>query len=155
MNLDISHHPDQDRLRLSLRQGGQRRDWWLTRRLVLAWVESWLAQLQAVALPAVAGLELPHDVQTEHRLALEFDGPAPVRVPAGAAPAPEEQWLLQELTLSVQPTGTVLTLQAAQQQVQIQLTRKESHAVLEMLARKARAAGWLNAPAWPDWLGQV
>jgi hypothetical protein len=35
----------------------------------------------------------------------------------------------------------------------ITLTRKESHLVLEMLANKAKAVGWLNEVVWPNWLG--
>lgn len=156
LNLDTGYHPAQDRLWLGLRGAGQPTHWWVPRRLLLAWVQAWLQQLHAVELPPVAGLNLPRDLAVEHRLSLEFDGPAPappgVAAPAAVQESPHEK-LLHEVRLTVLPTGCVLVLRADGLEQTLELTRRESHALLDMLAARARAAGWLDAPAWPDWLG--
>lgn len=146
---------------MSLRSVPPPVDWWLTRRMLLAWVSAWLAQLQAVDLPPVAGLSLARDLGTEHRLSLEFDGPVttppePESEPDPHNSKPPKTWLLHEVTITVQPTGCVVLLKAKNQEMalQLDLTRKEAHAVLEMLALKARNVGWLEKPLWPDWLGE-
>ena len=62
--------------------------------------------------------------------------------------------MLEEVSLTVQPTGCLLVLMGNGQQMSFELPRKESHAVLDMLATKARAVCWLEAPTWPHWLGR-
>lgn len=156
MNLDLSHDALQDRLLLLVHQGAQVQAWWLTRRITLSWVHTWLARLSEVALPqwSVPALNAPRNLATEHALALEFDGPTRrPRLPLLATPAGP---LLTEVTLSVGPAGTQLQLMSAEgQRLLLDLTRKESHACLELLARRCRRAGWCNAAGadWPQWLG--
>jgi len=122
--------------------------------MLLAWVHAWLLKLQDVDLPSIHGVHLQRDLGTEHRLSLEFDGPTPAN-PTGPnhPPTPSKEHLLQELTLTVQPTDCTVILKTEGLQQSFELTRKESHAVLEMLAAKARAIGWLEQPSWPGWLG--
>lgn len=149
--VDLSHCPQQDRLRLSLRRPAGRVDWWITRRLLLAWVAAWVAQLEAVHLPAVPCMALARNLPQEHALALEFDGPQPSSAPT--VPVARQQ-LLAEVKISVQPGATVLVMRAPGFAQTLELTRQESHALLEMLARHAHASGWLTGSTWPDWLGK-
>ena len=151
-SVDLSHCPLQDRLRLSFRQPAGRVDWWITRRLLLRWVGAWVARLEAVNLPVVPCLSLARNLSQEHALAIEFDGPKPGR-PNTAAPARE--LLLQAVNIRVQPSATVLVLRATGFSQTLELTRQESHALLEMLAHHARSSGWLALPTWPDWLGSA
>ena len=51
--------------------------------------------------------------------------------------------------------GAKLVLRGEGIETNLTLTRKESHLVLEMFAKKARAVGWLNEVIWPDWLGSI
>ena len=53
MKMDVTYHPDQDRLRLCLRTEQQRTDWWLTRRITLRLLQALLKQLERVPLPAL------------------------------------------------------------------------------------------------------
>lgn len=152
MNLDVWYSPEHDRLRLSVRTQTERVDWWLTRRLLLAWMAAWLRQLDAVDLPTVAGVNLRRDLGEEHRLSLEFDAAAPAARNQKAVNAVAE-WLLQTVELTVAPTGCVLVLKTSGLQQTMELTRKESHAVLDMLFTTSRAAGWFECPQWPQWLG--
>jgi len=72
--------------------------------MLLVWIDAWLKQLQAVALPEVEGIPLEHDIGLEHSLSLEFDGPAPVAAKVNAVEIAFEA-LLSEVALTVQPTG--------------------------------------------------
>ncbi len=158
VNLDLSHDALQDRLLLLVHQGAQVQAWWLTRRITLPWVHTWLARLNEVALPqwSVPALNAPRNLATEHALALEFDGPT--RRPCLPLLATPAGSLLSEVTLSVGSTGTQLQLMSTEgQRLLLDLTRKESHACLELLARRCRRAGWCNGVAadWPQWLGAV
>ena len=152
IGVDLSHCPQQDRMRLSLRRPEGRVDWWVTRSMLLRWVAAWVAQLEAVNLPAVPCMALARNLPQEHALALECDGPVPGRPPT--VPVHHEQ-LLKEVSISVQQSATVLVLRAAGFSQTLEITRRESHALLEMLARHARSAGWLAYPAWPSWLGDT
>jgi hypothetical protein len=149
MQLDLIYLPHEDRMRFSVR--GQA-DWLLTRSLLIKWVNAWLEQLERVALPQVGILLGPRDFGQEHALSLEFDAPHD----SGYQPLPAPvARLMQECTLTVDALGTLLVLKGEGQQTRFQMTRKESHLVLELLACKARAVHWIEAVAWPRWLGVV
>lgn len=147
MNLDLTYLPAQDRLQLSIR--GQA-SWLITRSMVLKLVSAWIQKLQSVDLPDV-GIPLGlRDVEQEHALSLEFDGPQST----GEKPQPNLSTdLLTEASLTIDSVGTKLVLKG-QGQMTMNLTRKESHMVLELLAQKARAAQWLEPVVWPQWLGK-
>ena len=152
LQLDLTYLPVEDRLLLALRIGQEQADWWLTRRMVSAFVLALADKLESVALPSVSLANLrsaERNLGQEHALSLEFDGPQPkatVSTPHKAA------LLLQEVTLTVTELDCTLVLKAPPQATQMVLTRKETHALLEMLASKARQAGWLQAAQWPEWL---
>jgi hypothetical protein len=147
MEIDLTYLEQEDRMRLSLR--GQA-DWLVTRSLLLKLLPAWVEKLQSIDLPSV-GIQLgPRDLSQEHALSLEFDGPQktifkPTQVSADK--------LLFEIKLTVDALGAKLNLMGQGQQSQLSLTRKESHTLLEMLAQKARAVGWLDAVQLPPWLG--
>ncbi len=63
--------------------------------------------------------------------------------------------LVHEITLTVEPTGVKLVMRGEGAETNLTLTRKESHLVLEMLAKKAREAQWLSEVVWPSWLGAL
>ena len=52
--------------------------------------------------------------------------------------------LLIEIKLTVDALGAKLHLIGQGRESHLALTRKESHTLLEMLAQKARAVGWLD-----------
>lgn len=93
---------------------------------------------------------MPRNLSQEHALSLEFDGPS--LNPEIANPA-QVVLLATEVSLSVSELECVFVLKAGKASSQLKLTRKEAHAFLEMLARKAKDAGWLKLPQWPEWLG--
>jgi len=150
MNIDLRYLPVEDRMRLTLRG---KATWLLTRSLLLRLVSAWLQRLEATDLPDV-GMRLgARNLEQEHALSLEFDGPQPLAEPAGAAAEPEGALLLQA-HLTVDALGASLELQGQTLQTSLSLTRKESHLLLEMLAHKARTVGWLAGVDWPEWLGR-
>lgn len=147
MELDLTYLAPEDCLRLSLR--GQA-DWLVTRSLLLKLLPAWVDKLQCIDLPPV-GIPLgPRDLGQEHALSLEFDGPQSTNFqPAQAS----NDTLLIEIKLTVDALGAKLHLIGQGRESQMALTRKESHTLLEMLAQKARAVGWLDAVQLPPWLG--
>jgi hypothetical protein len=152
MNLQLAYVVAADRLCLTVRYPDAQVSWWLTRRLTLQWVTGWLEKLGAVALPELPlpGLALPRDLAMEHGLSLEVDGPQPGGPPP---PPPEQVGMLEAVTMQVTALSSVLRLSGSGRSVQGELTRKDSHAVIELLARQCRQAGWLDRPDWPPWLG--
>jgi hypothetical protein len=117
-------------------------------------ISHWLQKMEQVGLPnlILPGVaKLQRNLSQEHELSLEFDGPSPntsLTNEMGKAS------LTSEISLSVGELGCDLVFKSNQDNTQIKLTRKEAHAFLEMIAGKAKTAGWLNAPQWPDWLGK-
>jgi hypothetical protein len=153
LNIDVVFVPSEDRLRLSLRLGEERTDWWFTRRMVTELVSRWVQKMKEVGLPQikVAGLaSMQRDLSQEHAMSLEFDGPAS----SSSAPSPAQLTLLAtEVNLSVSESECNIIFKNGKAHSQLKLTRKEAHAFLEMLANKAKSAGWLQSPLWPEWLG--
>lgn len=147
MKIDLSYVPEQDRLRLSLQSQA---DWLITRSLLLKLVPAWIEKLKSVELPNVGFSLGDRDISQEHSLSLEFDGPTTSQQKIEQDPKAR---LVNEITLTVEPTGVKLTMSGEGTQTNLSLTRKESHLVLEMLAKKAREAQWLNEVVWPSWLG--
>jgi hypothetical protein len=149
MKIDLSYLPEEDRLSLSLQgQVG----WLFTRSLLIKLINAWIDKLQKVELPDVGFSLGDRDIGQEHALSLEFDGPTTTQK------KPEtmvNNRLLQEVALTVESVGAKLVLRGDGVETNLVLTRKESHLVLEMLANKARAVGWLNEVDWPSWLGST
>jgi hypothetical protein len=147
MELDLTYLAPEDRMRLSLR--GQA-DWLLTRSLLLKLLPAWVEKLQSIDLPSVGVPLGPRDLGQEHALSLEFDGPQSTNFqPAKAS----NDTLLIEIKLTVDALGAKLHLIGQGRESMLTLTRKESHTLLEMLAQKARAVGWLDSVQLPHWLG--
>ena len=149
MQLDLSYLALEDRMLISL--SGQS-DWLITRSLLLKLVPAWLEKLQTVDLPNVGFSLGDRDIGQEHALSLEFDAPTATqqKVLQGI-----NARLVHEITLAVDPTGVKLILRGDGAETNLTLTRKESHLVLEMIAKKAREAQWLNEVVWPSWLGNA
>ena len=147
MELDLTYLKQEDRMSLSLRGHA---DWLVTRGLLLKLLPAWVEKLQSIDLPSV-GIPLgPRDLGQEHALSLEFDGPKSTNFqPTKASP----DTLLIEIKLTVDALGAKLHLIGQGRESQLALTRKESHTLLEMLAQKARAVGWLDTVQLPRWLG--
>lgn len=147
MQIDLSYIALEDRMLISL--SGQS-DWLITRSLLLKLVPAWLDKLESVELPKVGFSLGNRDIGQEHALSLEFDGPtsSQKKVAQGV-----KTRLVHEVTLTVDPTGVKLILRGEGAETNLTLTRKESHLVLEMIAKKAREADWLNEVVWPSWLG--
>jgi len=126
-------------------------EWLITRCMLINLVSTWLRKLEQIDLPDVGIALGQRDVAQEHALSLEFDGPK--NQTQALHPSALASRLLYEVTLTVDAFGTQLHLSGQGQGNTMRLTRKESHALLEMLTTKARAAKWTDAVDWPDSLG--
>lgn len=147
MKLDLTYLPDEDRMQLSVQS---HTNWLMTRSLILKLVTAWMNKIQSIDLPNI-GIPLgQRDIGLEHALSLEFDGPQKMQTRAFKA---DETILLEEITLSIDALGTKIVLRGQERESTINLTRKESHIFLEMLAQKVRQVTWLDTVNWPDWLG--
>ena len=153
IQLDLAYIAEEDRVLITLYKDQDHFDWWLTRRMGIALVSAWLEKLEAIGLPqiAIAQLQNPNrNLPLEHELSLEFDGPKSKKVSTNPNP---NAMLIQEVSISVSQVDCLLLIKAEGQSTRLNLTRKESHAFLEMVAAKARHADWINKPNWPIWLG--
>lgn len=158
MKMDVTYHPAQDRLRLCLRNDQQSTDWWLTRRLTLRLLQALLQQLERVPLPTLNQPWLPRpaerEMAQEHAMSLEFD--ALVADDPGRSSQPSQTGLLVDTaSITVSPTETRLELVAGKNSAKLNLTRMESHALVEALALMARKGQWLTGIDLPTWLGQA
>ena len=158
MKMDVTYHPNEDRIRLCLRTDQQSIDWWLTRRITLRLLQALLQQLERVPLPTLNQPWLPRpaerEMAQEHAMSLEFD--ALVADDPGRSTQPAQTGLLVDTaTLNVSPTETRLELAAGKNNAKLNLTRMESHALVEALALMARKGQWLTGIDLPPWLGQA
>jgi hypothetical protein len=147
MNLDLTYLAADDRMRFSVRSQA---DWLITRSLLLKLLDAWLQKLQTIDLPAVNVPLGQRDIALEHALSLEFDGPHSTQQEPQVT---EQAKLLEEVSITVDKVGTQMVMRGAGVMTTLNLTRMQSHMVIEMLAQKARAVGWLDAVQLPDWLG--
>ena len=153
MQIDLTYLDTEDRMLLKIVAAKVDMSWLLTRKLLLRLLKVWTAKLEEVALPSMGDYlpNAPRNLEQEHSLALEFDGPhpknesSPVLNLGGAH-------LLLEINLKLNSIQTQLTLRGESQETTLSLSRRETHAFIEMLFVKSKHAGWLVAASFPDWL---
>lgn len=126
--------------------------------IALRLLQAMLKQLQQVPLPALNQPWLPRpaerELAQEHAMSLEFD--ALVADDPGRSTQPGPTGLLVDTaSLTVSPTETRLELVAGKSSAKLNLTRMESHALVEALALMARKGQWLTGIDLPPWLGQA
>ena len=86
-------------------------------------------------------------------MSLEFD--ALVADDPGRSTQPGQTGLLVDTaSLTVSPTETRLELVAGKNNAKLNLTRMESHALVEDLALMSRKGQWLTSIDLPPWIGQ-
>ena len=153
MQIDLTYLDTEDRMLLKIFTAKVDVSWLITRKLLLRLLKVWTAKLEEVALPSMAEYlpSAPRNLEQEHSLALEFDGPQPKNesipiVNLGGA------HLLLEINLKLSSIQTQLTLRSATQETTLSLSRRETHAFIEMLFVKSKHAGWLVTASFPDWL---
>ena len=154
VQIDLTYLDTEDRMLLKIVTAKVDVSWLLTRKLLLRLLKALTSKLEEVALPSMGDF-LPHaprNLEQEHSLALEFDGPQPKNesVPAlnlGAA------HMLIEINMKLNSIQTQLTLRGASQETTLSLSRRETHAFIEMLFVKSKNAGWLVTASFPEWLG--
>ncbi len=153
LQLDLAYIAEEDRVLITFFKDRDRVDWWLTRRMGIALVNAWIEKLEVIGFPQIAVAQLQksdRNLPLEHELSLEFDGPKLKKVKTYPS---QNTALIQEVFISVSLVDCVLLFKAIGKSTQLSLTRKESHAFLEMIASKAREANWVDIPDWPNWLG--
>lgn len=160
LNVDMQADLAQDRILLRIRYE-QPVAWLLTRRLALRWVAAWIERLQAIDLPDLPPLfcgGMARDLRAEHELAIEPDPALPTVGHVSVDPTLVRQavpTLLELVEIRVRSTDTLLKFRGAGLVCAVELTRRDSHRMLEFLVRKVRTMGWLDAPDLPSWLGEL
>lgn len=162
MELDVAYHAPEDRIRLLIRRPDQPSEWWLTRRATLRLLDGWVQRLESVPLPRIAPAPqapwMPPPVQElgqQHAVLMELDAPRarmePVTRPGSSAAS---GGLVSTVKLTVSTASCSLQLVAQSHQVDLKLSRKDGHALLEALACAVNRSGWLEGHVLPEWLGQ-
>lgn len=153
MQIDLTYLDTEDRMLLKIVAAKVDVSWLLTRKLLLRLLKVWTAKLEEVALPSMGDFlpNAPRNLEQEHSLALEFDGPQPKNESAPALNI-NDAHLLLEINLKLNSIQTQLTLRGVSQETSLNFSRRETHAFIEMLYMKSKQAGWLVAATFPDWL---
>ncbi len=153
VQIDLTYIGSEDRMLLTVNTEKLDLNWWLTRNLMLRFIKAWAAKLEEVALPSVSGFlpNVPRNLQQEHSLALEFDGPQP-KTDKPIFNKSNAGLLIEEINLKVNGIQTQVSLRGEGKETTLKLSRRETHAFLEMLFVKSQYAGWLNAVTFPEWL---
>ncbi len=153
MQIDLTYLDTEDRMLLKIVAAKVDLSWLLTRKLMLRLLKVWTAKLEEVALPSMGDFlpNAPRNLEQEHSLALEFDGPQPKNELAPALSI-NGAHLLLEINLKLNSIQTQLTLRGVSQETSLNFSRRETHAFIEMLFMKSKQAGWLVAASFPDWL---
>ena len=151
MDIDLTFIDIEDRMQLTITSELKANSWWLSRRLLLRLLNVWTEKLEQIALPDIPGIfDAAHrNMADEHNLALEFDGPKPKSNPTRSDRQGE---LLTAIDLTVSSIQTRLTLRGANKEMTLSLSRRETHAFIEMLFLKSKSAGWLKTVKYPTWL---
>ncbi len=151
MDIDLTFVDIEDRMHLTFTSELRTNSWWLSRRLLLRLLNVWTEKLEQIALPDISGIFDPahRNMADEHNLALEFDGPQPKISPTRSGLQGE---LITTIDLTVSSIQTRLTLRGANKKMTLSLSRRETHAFIEMLFLKSKNAGWLKTVKYPIWL---
>jgi hypothetical protein len=153
MQIDLMYLQTEDRMILKIVEVKADASWLLTRNLLLRLLKVWTTKLEEVALPSIGDFipNVPRNLGQEHSLALEFDGPHPKNETSSILNFGDAHLLL-EINLKLSSIQTQLTLKGASQETTLSLSRRETHAFIEMLFVKSKRAGWLVAASFPEWL---
>ena len=153
MQIDLTYLNTEDRMLLKIIAAKVDVSWLMTRKLLLRLVQAWTAKLEEVALPSMIDYlpSTPRNLEQEHSLALEFDGPQTKNESSPKFDASTAHLLL-EINLKLNSIQTQLTLKGASQETKLIFSRRETHAFIEMLYVKSKQAGWFGAGSFPEWL---
>ena len=162
VELDVAYHAPEDRIRLLIRRADQPSEWWLTRRTTLRLLDGWVQRLESVPLPRITPApEAPwmpppvRELGQQHAVLMELDAPrARMEACASLGSPARLGGLVSTVKLTVSASSCSLRLVAQAQQVDLTLTRKDAHALLEALACAVNRSGWLAGHVLPEWLGQ-
>lgn len=151
MNIDLTFVEVEDRMHLTVSSKLKVDSWWLSRRLLLRLLSVWTDKLEQVALPDIPGiLDTTHrNIADEHNLALEFDGP---KFKCNQTNVSLQGELLTAVDLTVNSIQSQITLRGENKKMTFSLSRRETHAFIEMLFLKSKSAGWLKIVNYPIWL---
>lgn len=155
MNLKIGYSDSADRL--WIRAGADSNSWWITRRLALPWLSRWAERFESappVKLEQWLGGGKTFSIALEHALAREdMEAAAQAATEAAAPVLPVASHILAGV-IHIRREGerTCLTLRGDRQRLVLNLSRIESHRLMDALLRQIRRAGWLVSPELPDWL---
>jgi hypothetical protein len=153
VQIDLTYLDTEDRMLLKIVTAKVDVSWLLNRKLLLRLLKVWTAKMEEVSLPSMGGYlpNTPRNLEQEHSLALEFDGPQPKNE---SFPVFNLSYahLLLEINLKLTSIQTQLTLRGSSQEITLSLSRRETHAFIEMLFVKSKHAGWLVGASFPKWL---
>jgi len=151
LDIDLKFDNRNDRLLISLNEGSNDLNWWLTRRITLRLIKAWAEKLELVGLPKIDAYNqnYPRDISLEHKLSLEFDGPKPKKETRKTV---QVIHLVEEINISVSSLGCQLQFKSKNKDASFNITRMQSHAILEMLSSVVKKAQWLDKVEWPKWL---
>lgn len=151
VDIDLTFVEIEDRMHITVTSELKGNSWWLSRRLLLRLLTVWTEKLEQIALPNIPGIfDATHrNIASEHSLALEFDGPKPKSSPTRGWSQAD---LLTAIDLTVSSIQTRLTFRGVRNEMTLSLSRRETHAFIEMLFLKSKSAGWLKTAQYPKWL---
>ncbi len=153
MKINLIYIELEDRLRIDIILDESSVNWWLTRKLSLNLLIGLAEKLQEIALPQVNFYtsKIARNILQEHTLALEFDGPLVQKKSKKILNATKVQ-LIKEINLKLNSVRTTLKLRGAFRESSLNISRRETHAFIQMLHVQCTKAGWLEAAKLPDWL---
>ena len=151
MDIDLTFNNRNDRLLIRLHDNSTDLSWWLTRRITLRLIKAWADKLELIGLPKIDALPCgpPRDIGLEHKLSLEFDGP---KAKEGSFKTGQVVHLVEEIDITVSSIGCQLQFKSKNKEMRFNLTRMQSHAILEMLSKVVNRAQWLEYVELPKWL---
>lgn len=153
MQINLTYLDTEDRMLLKIVAANVDVSWLITKKLLLRLLKVWTSKLEEVSLPSMCDYlpSVPRNLEQEHNLALEFDGPHPKNESASTLNLSGAHLLL-EINFKLSSIQTQLALRGGYQETILSLSRRETHAFIEMLFVKSKHASWLVAASFPEWL---
>ena len=154
ITIDLNYDLYEDRLIFTFNIKNNTLSFLLTRQMTIELILNLSERIVNTNLPKVniSGLDkIKRNLKIEHQLSLEDGGPT---LKTSNILKKNELFLVNKIILTMKEYGSILKFESESKSIKINLTRKESHLFIEMLAIQIKKTSWLKIPILPDWLNK-
>ncbi len=132
-------------------EGANESNVWITRAMALSLVARWAQKIEDYAKTeiSIADRKMKNDIAVQHQLAIENNE---IQKSKTAKIELNNQFLAKKIKLSFRNNDSKIVISDEVKKIELILSEKEVHALLEMFQICTNEAKWRESVKWPAWL---